>query len=113
MDSPTKVETEEKTVISEADSTEHSKQAEPELEVKKSPKEEGETTEAPPPGVSPEESPKNPQPIEKRIDSSRERSHSSRSHKTRPREPSPRRHHRSSRRSPNYHDSKYGILKLN
>ncbi|XP_044252807.1 E3 ubiquitin-protein ligase RBBP6 isoform X2 [Tribolium madens] len=93
---------EEKTVISEADSTEHSKNEE-KVEVKSSPKVEPETIPEGPPGVSPAESPKT-QSITKRVNSSRERSNTSRQHKHRSRDESPRRHHRNHRNSP-YRDS--------
>ncbi|XP_015838060.1 E3 ubiquitin-protein ligase RBBP6 isoform X3 [Tribolium castaneum] len=93
---------EEKTVISEADSTEHSKNEE-KGEVKRSPKVEPETIPEGPPGVSPAESPKT-QSITKRVNSSRERSNTSRQHRHRSRDESPRRHHRNHRNSP-YRDS--------
>ncbi|RZC32431.1 E3 ubiquitin-protein ligase RBBP6 [Asbolus verrucosus] len=95
----TKVEIEEKTVISEADSTEHSKNEEKEADTKKSPKIEPEAIPEGPPGVSPAESPKT-QSISKRVNSTRERSSSSRQHKHRSRDESPRRHHRNHRSSP-------------
>ncbi|XP_063904120.1 E3 ubiquitin-protein ligase RBBP6-like isoform X2 [Zophobas morio] len=101
-----KVETEEKTVISEADSTEHAKTEEKEEDVKHSPKTETETIPEGPPGVSPAESPKT-QSISKRINSNREpreRSGNTRQHKHRSRDESPRRHHRNHRNSP-YRDT--------
>jgi E3 ubiquitin-protein ligase RBBP6 len=98
-----KPEKEEKTVISEADSTEHSKNEEKETEVKCSPKVEPEAIPEGPPGVSPAESPKT-QSISKRVNSTRERTTTSRQHKHRSRDESPRRHHRNHRNSPYHHD---------
>ncbi|CAH0564594.1 unnamed protein product [Brassicogethes aeneus] len=102
---------EEKTVISEADSTEQHKNDDAQTEIKEDAREPAKSTassDSPaegPPGVSPRSSPK-PQPISNRV-SGYTRDSKSKPQKRERDDRSPRKHHRSSRkRSPGYRESR-------